>query len=91
DTARIRLHMYQGAPLARTIYQPFQPIAAQLDLAGSRGQIEQFMGDLRQPVVGRIYNVPRNSDKKRRGVKVHHPLCVNSTPQRSKPSSCVRC
>ncbi len=40
---------------------------------------------------GTTYNVPQNPDKKRRSLKVHHLLCVNSTPQRSKPSSCVRC
>ncbi len=37
------------------------------------------------------YNVPQNSDKKRRCSKVHHLVCVNNTPRLSKPSSFVRC
>lgn len=54
DPAHIRLRVYQGVPLARSIYQSLQPIVAQLDLTGPLALIERFMGDLRQPAIGRI-------------------------------------
>jgi FAD/FMN-containing dehydrogenase len=55
--------------------------------------IEVDRSSLRATVLGGalLYNVPQNSDKKRRCSKVHHLVCVNNTPRLSKPSSFVRC